>query len=239
MGDLRFPGETAEYRDARDRLLAAEDELGRRVEAVAELRRRLPLGGPVPEDYPFTEGPADLALDEPERTVRLSELFGAAPPGSEQHEAQSDVLPLYSFMFSPDMEQPRRMCTSLVDGFDGSAPDIRQRVGFGVVAKSPIRRLRAFARTRGWTNLRLLSSAGSSYNRDYHCEEPSGEQSSRMNVFVRGDGRVRHYYATEKGPSGPGQEPRHLDLLWPLWNALDLTPAGRGTQWRPTYSRRS
>jgi predicted dithiol-disulfide oxidoreductase (DUF899 family) len=29
-------------------------------------------------------------------------------------------------------------------------------------------------------------------------------------------------------PADPGQEPRITDLIWPLWNLLDLTPAGRG-----------
>ncbi|MHB2020084.1 MAG: hypothetical protein ACYCW6_24365 [Candidatus Xenobia bacterium] len=26
---------------------------------------------------------------------------------------------------------------------------------------------------------------------------------------------------------------RHVDLLWPLWNVLDLTPEGRGKSWYP------
>jgi hypothetical protein len=26
----------------------------------------------------------------------------------------------------------------------------------------------------------------------------------------------------------------HIDLMWPLWSVLDLTPEGRGTDWRPT-----
>ena len=26
---------------------------------------------------------------------------------------------------------------------------------------------------------------------------------------------------------------RHVDAIWPLWNVLDLTPQGRGTDWYP------
>ena len=54
---IRFPGESAAYRAARDELLAAEIELRRKTEDVAALRRKLPPGGAVPEDYVF-DGPA-------------------------------------------------------------------------------------------------------------------------------------------------------------------------------------
>jgi predicted dithiol-disulfide oxidoreductase (DUF899 family) len=103
------------------------------------------------------------------------------------------------------------------------------------VARSPIERIRAYARSRGWTNLRLLSSAGNSYHRDYHGEAPDGSQVPMLNVFVRSDGTTRHFYATELvfAETQPGQNARHVDLLWPIWNALDLTPEGRGTDWYP------
>src|SRR5262249_13497624 len=50
---ITFPGESAEYRAARDQLLEQEIELRRAMEAVAAARRRLPPGGIVPEDYLF------------------------------------------------------------------------------------------------------------------------------------------------------------------------------------------
>jgi hypothetical protein len=37
-------------------------------------------------------------------------------------------------------------------------------------------------------------------------------------------------------PTEPGQNPRHVDSLWPLWNVFDLTPEGRGTDWYPKHS---
>jgi predicted dithiol-disulfide oxidoreductase (DUF899 family) len=224
MASIRFPNESPEYRAARDALTQAETELTRRIEAVAEQRRQLPPGGEVREDYVFTERTAGQSAEGPPRQVRLSELFGG-----------HDTLLLYSFMFSPDMSRPCRMCTSLLDGLDGGAPDLVQRAGFAVVAKSPIDRLRSFAEERGWVNLRLVSSAGTTYNRDYHGETED-EQLSRMNVFGRRGEMIRHLYATEQTPAAPGWDDRHVDLIWPLWNLLDLTPEGRGRDWRPAYS---
>ena len=51
---ITFPGESADYRAARDRLLEQEIELRRATEAVAAARRALPPGGVVPQDYLFS-----------------------------------------------------------------------------------------------------------------------------------------------------------------------------------------
>jgi predicted dithiol-disulfide oxidoreductase (DUF899 family) len=99
-----------------------------------------------------------------------------------------------------------------------------------VVAKSPIQRIRQWAHRRGWSNLRLLSSFNTSYNADYFAETPEGSQIPALNVFRQTGEGIFHFYNAEMlyGPSDPGQHPRHVDLLWPFWNMLDLTPAGRG-----------
>src|SRR6478752_1841935 len=65
---VSFPGESEEYRAARDRLLVREIELRRATEAVAAARRELPPGGAVPEDYVFQGAGADGAAAD----VRLS-----------------------------------------------------------------------------------------------------------------------------------------------------------------------
>jgi predicted dithiol-disulfide oxidoreductase (DUF899 family) len=224
----RFPGESTDYRAARDRLLNAEIELRRSLEAVAALRRNLPPGGPVPEDYRFEEGAADLAESQTVRQVRMSELFRGG----------TTSLVIYSFMYGPKMEVPCPSCTSIIDGLNGAAPHVTQRTNLVVVARSPIQRIRAFARGRGWRNLRLLSSADNNYNRDYHAEDAKGAQWPVLNVFVRRDGAIRHFCATELlfAACDPGQEPRHVDLIWPLWNVLDFTPEGRGKDWNPKLS---
>jgi len=223
--DVRFPNESPEYRSSRDELLEAEMGLRRQLEDVAALRRALPLGGKVREDYVFEEGGRDLDDHEAKRQVRLSELF---------HQGK-DTLILYSYMFGPAMRQPCSSCTSILDGLNGTAPHVVQRVNFGVVAKSPIERIRGVARERGWRNHRLLSSAENTYNTDYHGEDTKGNQLPALNVFVRRPDGIYHTYCTELlfAPSEPGQDGRHVDLIWPLWNLFDYTPEGRGTDWNP------
>ena len=82
-----FPGESDEYRSARDRLLAREVELRQAMEAVAEERRALPRGGAVPDDYMFRSADGGPSIE-----VRLSELFA---PGR-------DSLIVYNMMFPRD-----------------------------------------------------------------------------------------------------------------------------------------
>jgi len=217
---IRFPGESASYRAARGELLAAERDLRGRVEQVAELRRKLPLGGELTEDYVFEEGEGV--------PVKLSDLFREG----------LDTLAIYNFMYGPAMKQACPMCTSFLDSLDGTAPHAAQRLNLAVVAKSPIERIREFARARGWHNLRLLSSAENTYNRDYHGETAEGGQLPVLSLFVRRGGKIYHSYSTELvyAPAEPGQNKRHIDMMWPLWNLLDLTPEGRGADWYPRLS---
>ena len=217
----RFPGETDEYRSARDELLQAEMELRRNSEAVNAQRRELPLGGEVPSDYAF----AELAADgEGTQDVRLPELF----------EDGKDTLFLYSFMFLPGendpLERPCPACSSIIDSLDGEAPHVTQQINLAVSAKAPIEQFGEVARSRGWRHIRLLSSAESSYNHDYNAERPEGGQLPIANVFVRRDGRIHHFWSSELmfAPTEPGLHPRHVDLIWPVWNVLDTTPGGRG-----------
>ena len=140
-------------------------------------------------------------------------------------------------MYGPKMPKPCPMCTSMLDGPNGNAPHIAQRTNLVVIAKSPLPRIQVHAKNRGWSNLTLLSSEKNTYNRDYGGESPGGAQMPFLNVFIKNK-TVRHSYGTEllHAPTGNGQDPRHIDSIWPLWNLLDLTPAGRGTDWRPKLS---
>lgn len=221
LHDMRFPNESPGYRAARDALLLAEVDLRRQTERVAEMRRDLPAGGAVPEDYVFDAFTTDGAVE----TVAMPALFG-----------DRDTLIVYSFMLGPEMEVACPSCTSILDSLDGASDHVNQRAAFVVVARSPIERIMAYARTRGWRKLRLLSSAGNSYNRDYGGETPAGKQLPSLNVFTRGeDGAIRHFYNTELlfAPSDPGQHPRHVDIVWPVWGLLDFTPEGRAPDWSP------
>lgn len=237
MNSITFPGESAEYRAARDRLLAQEIELRRSMEAVAAARRALPPGGVVPEDYIFRGVDADGAPTD----VRLSELF--AP--------DKDSLVIYNFMFPrhpgddrpgpqdgqtarlPLDETPCPSCTALLDQLDGAAEHVSQRVNLVVVANAPLERILTFARERGWRRLRLVSSAGNNYKREYHGQTPDGQQMPMLNVFHRDGQTIRHSWGSELlyAPSDPGQDPRHAGTIEPLWNLFDLTPEGRPGDW--------
>jgi len=230
---VTFPGESAEYRAARDRLLVQEIELRRAMETVAAARRQLPPGGVVPEDYVFQGAGADGVPTD----VKLSELF----------EPGQNSLVIYSFMFPrssgdkrpgpatgetallPLEEGPCPSCAAFLDQLDGAAEHATQNVNFAVVAKSPLPRIVTFAKERGWRRLRLFSSAGNTYNRDYLAETAGGGQMPMLNVFHRDGEAIRHFWGSELlyAPTDPGQDPRHVGTLEPVWNLFDLTPEGR------------
>ena len=175
---VRFPGESATYRAARDKLLDAEIEMRRTIESVAAQRRNLPAGGQVPQDYVFEEIVGADGTGT-KRKVRMSELFAEG----------KDSLILYNFMYGPEMPSPCPSCTSILDGLDGEA-------------------------------------------------QQKGEQMPALNVFVRRNGKISHFYNTELmfAGSDPGEDPRHVDMIWPLWNLFDVTPEGRGAKWNPKLS---
>lgn len=228
---VRFPGESHAYRVARDQLLRAEIELRRQTEATAALRRALPLGGAIPVDYEFDDGGDTPLATGVERKTRLSELFADG----------KDTLAVYSYMFGPAMSAPCPSCSSILDALDGEMPHLNQRANVVVIAKSPIQRIRRFAKERGWRHLHLLSSEHTTYNTDYQGETAEGRQMPALNVFLKRDGQIHHTWCSELMfvPPEAGQDPRHVDPIWPLWNLLDCLPEGRGGDWRPslTYDR--
>lgn len=213
---VRFPNESADYRRARDALLTEEIELRRHIERVAQQRRELPPGGVLPKDYDFMgeNGP-----------VKFSELFADHPS-----------LVVYSYMFGPQRKQPCPMCTSLLSAWEGEAEDVMQRVALAVVARSPIERLVAFKKERGWRHLKLYSDVSGDYTRDYVSAEDADEPA--FNVFTRRDGKLRHFWSGEMGmaTADPGQDPRGAPDPMPLWTILDSTPEGRGSDWYPELS---
>lgn len=232
-----FPNESAAYRCARDRLLSQEIELRRAMEAVAQARRALPPGGEVREDYVFQGVRADGTRGD----VRLSQLFA---PGR-------DSLVIYHMMFPrhstddragpstgataqlPLAEGPCPSCVALVDQLDSAEPHVAPRVNMVVVAKTSLPRLLTFAEERGWRHVRLLSAEQNTFNRDYGAQSESGEQMPMLNVFHREGDVTRHYWGSEMlyAPSDPGQDPRHVGTLEPMWNIFDLVPEGRGGDW--------
>lgn len=107
---------------------------------------------------------------------------------------------------------------------------VSPRVNLVAVGKAPLGHVLGFAADRGWRRLRLLSSLDSTYNRDYYGETAEGHQRPMLNVFHRDGETIRHFWGSELffAPTEPGQDPRHVGTIEPLWNILDLTPGGRG-----------
>ena len=236
---MAFPGESPEYREARNALLDAEIALRRQTEAVAAQRRALPPGGVVPGDYVFERIGAHFR-PEP---VKLSDLFG-----------EHGSLMLYSYMFGPEKDLPCPGCTHLLDGIEGAARHVPRRAPLYVVARSPIARLEAWAHERGWHHLKMLSTAGNAYPAHYYGNTASLTPAMRaergyqpdenwdepmLNVFRKdAEGTMRHFWGSELtfAPEDEGQHHRALDFADPVWGLLDTLPEGRGDDWFPSVA---
>ena len=211
-----YPNDSPAYRQARTALLAEEIELRRHIERVAAMRRALPPGGVPGQDYRF--------LDEQGHNLGLADLFG-----------RHGTLVTYFWMYGPQRDRPCPMCTAFLGALDVPVRDITQKVAFAVLGRSPVSRQLAFARERGWRHLRFFQTVGDDYARDYRGLAPDGSEWPALDVWTRdAQGQVRHFWGAELGGTqDPGQDPRGAPDPTPLWNILDLTPAGRGSDWYP------
>lgn len=218
MTNTRYPNESAEYRAAREALLAEEKALVEKTKDVAAQRRRLPLGGRLKEDYVFNWATDDKLG----KRVKFSELFG-----------DKDTLLIYSFMYGPHWDNPCPSCTSLMDGFDRTAYQVNQDAAFVAIAKAPAEMINAWAKKRGWSQIALVSGSESSFQLDYKCQGESDDmQYPVMLVFKKQDGAIYHFWATESTMN-------HVDTVWPYWNLMDFTPAGRPDRLTPPQAFRS
>jgi predicted dithiol-disulfide oxidoreductase (DUF899 family) len=209
----RYPsGASEEYKKARDELVDAEFALSKQVEKVAELRRQLPQGA-IMKDYTFQEGP--------DKSVTLAELGADGRSVVVQH-----------LMFDEKDDEPCGMCALWTDGFNGIATHAAEHCNFVVVGKAPVSKLRDYAAKRGWTKIRILSSAGTDFNSEMKMENPpwfpDANQMPGVSVFKKGsEGEMRHVYTGSAHFIDQSTE-RGMDLLSPLWNLLDIIPEGRG-----------
>jgi predicted dithiol-disulfide oxidoreductase (DUF899 family) len=220
-----FPNQDDEYVRRRAELLAAEIALRDQIEAVAELRRQLPIGRTMP-DYVFQEGPRDLRRDDPAEVVdvRFSELFGE----------DRDTLIVAHVMFAPEDDAPCVMCAMWADGYNAVAAHIEERAAFALVTKADIGQLRRWARSRSWDRIRLVSGYHNTFNRDLAFENEAGGQEPGVSVFTRTPaGTIHHRYSI--GADFDADTIRGIDLYAPVWQLLDLLPQGRG-EWFPDHS---
>ncbi|WP_170468170.1 DUF899 family protein [Ruegeria arenilitoris] len=206
---VSLPNESPQYRAARNALLTAEAELRAQIEQVANLRRGLPKGGTVPQDYTFRS--------EHGAPAPLSSLFGS-----------HDTLAIYSLMYGPDAEAPCPMCSAFLDGLNGQIAHISHKIAFAVVAQNTSEKLVDLKARMGWSDLPLYSALGTDYQRDYLAESEDGSQLPILNVFQRDQDGIHHFWSSELFFEPSDWHPRHVDAAWPLWNILDFTPQGRG-----------
>lgn len=215
----RFPGESAQYRAARQALLVAEIEFRRNMTRLVEQRRALPDGPLIDKDYRFVDGQGT--------ELGLIELFG-----------EHNTLVSYFWMYGPQRMRPCPMCTNWLGAVNGNAADIKQRVAFKIFGRSPVERQQAFAAERGWQHLDFLQTVGDDYANDLNLIGPDGGESPALVVFKRDGDRARLFWASEMASSmaDPGQDPRDAPDIAALWSILDLTPEGRPDTWYPRLS---
>ncbi len=207
---IAMPEATDAYRAARKQLSEAEMALIRQIEEVAAMRRSLPAG-PVVQDYEFLEG---------DKRVRLSELFSPDKP----------ELFMYHVMYWADDDEFCPMCSMWIDGLNGVAKHIEQRANFVVASRAPFEKLQAWAKRRGWDNVRLLSDADATLARDSGAEDENGDPVETVLVFTKNGSEIRNSYVAH---AYSFEEWRRIDLLQPVWNVLDLLPSGRD-DWHPS-----
>lgn len=212
-----YPNESHVYRQARRELANAEAALIEHVKEVARLRRTLPPGGKLKEDYLFTWATNERFGE----TVRFSELF-----------RERSTLLLYSFMFGPNWDKPCPSCTSIVDGLDRMAPQVGKDAAIVVVGKASALRIREWAEVRSWNQIDLVSGDGCNYQQDYCCQDSDDRQFPKMNVFKKKGDEVLHFWGSEIATND-------MDMFWPYWNLMDLTPEGRPNRPNPPQDFRS
>jgi predicted dithiol-disulfide oxidoreductase (DUF899 family) len=202
--------------DARRDLLAAEKDLTRRSDQVADLRRRLPWVR-VDTSYVF-EGPGG--------PVTLADLFA----GHRQ-------LLIQHFMFGPGWEQGCPSCSFMADHADGMMVHLANRdLAFAAVSRAPIDQIERFRRRMGW-QFSWVSSHANSFNHDFEVsftpeaiaegnvsynftkQAQIGQEMPGLSVFLKDEeGSIYRTYSTYG---------RGVEAMIGAYRLLDLTPMGR------------
>lgn len=216
----RFSNESAAYAKAREALLAEEIEVRRRVGELSKHIRELPEGPEMAEGWKFVSPNGG--------EVGLADMFGP-----------HDTLVLYHWMYGPERARPCPMCTNLLGPLAANAADLKQRVSLAVVARSKVERLIAFGMERGWRDLPYYQAVGDEFSLAIGGLDPESKgEIPVLMVLRKKDNRVRLHWMGETTleMADPGEDPRGAVDISPLWNILDLTPAGRDPKWYPKLS---
>ena len=232
-------GTRDEWLAARLELLAAEKELTRRSDKLAEQRQQLPWVR-IDKDYRFETDEGDASF---------ADLF----------RGRSQLL-VYHFMFGPEYTAGCPACSAIADGFDGFVVHLENHdVAMTAISRAPLEKLQAYKRRLGWT-FPWASSFGSDFNFDFNVSITEEQQrdggveynfrprdprplleaadssvaevaamagtdvatftreAPGMSAFALEDGVVYHTYSAYA---------RGLDVLWGMYAWLDRAPHGR------------
>ncbi len=231
-------GTREEWLAARLELLAAEKELTRKSDELAQRRQALPWVR-VDKDYRF---------ETEQGTVALPDLF----------QGRSQLL-AYHFMFGPDYQSGCPSCSAIADGFNGFVTHLANHdVLLTAVSRAPLAKLQRYKQRMGWT-FPWASAFGGDFNFDFNVsvtaeqqrqgteynyrqqpppdparkipEGPAkgaamagtdvatyGRERPGLSTFVLEDGVVYHTYSAFA---------RGLDGLWGAYQWLDRAPKGR------------
>ncbi len=148
-------GTRDQWRAARVELLAAEKELTHRSDELAKRRQELPW---VRIDKPYR-------FDTDAGSASLADLF-----------AGRSQLIIYHFMFGPDYTAGCPACSSIADGFNGSAVHLANHdVTLMAVSRAPLAKLQAYKRRMGWS-FPWASSFETDFNDDFGVRITEAQQ---------------------------------------------------------------
>ncbi|MDQ3673658.1 MAG: DUF899 domain-containing protein [Gemmatimonadota bacterium] len=240
-------GTRKEWTEARIELLAAEKELTRRSDELAQRRQQLPWVK-IDKEYRF---------DTDEGRASLADLF----------RGRSQLL-VYHFMFGPDYKAGCATCSTIADAFNGFGVHLANHdVTLAAVSRAPLAKLQAYKQRMGWS-FPWASSFGTDFNSDFNVSFTEAQQREGgieynyrrepplkdggwgkgpvddnaamtgtdeatytrerpgMSAFVIDDSVIYHTYSAYA---------RGLDGLWGMYQWLDRAPLGRnetGMWWR-------
>ena len=236
-------GTRQEWLAQRLELLAAEKELTRRSDELAQRRKQLPWVR-IDKEYRF---------DTATGSATLADLF----------RGRSQLL-VYHFMFGPNYKAGCPSCSMIADGFDGFAVHLENHdVALTAVSRAPLTKLTAYRERMGWS-FPWVSSHGGDFNFDFNISFTEEEQRKGLiqynyergghamdettvvpepvrqfaatcgtdvptytrdrpglSAFAMKDGAVHHTYSTYA---------RGLDGIWGAYQWLDRAPLGRNEQ---------
>ncbi|MEU6357513.1 DUF899 domain-containing protein [Streptomyces sp. NPDC047072] len=199
----------AEWRVAREELLAKEKAVTRARDALNAERRGLPMVE-IEEEYVFEGG---------DGKATLLDLFEGR-----------DQLLVHHFMFAPDWDAGCRGCSAFLDQIGHLAHLKARGTTFAAVSRAPYTKILPFKARMGWA-LPWYSSHGTDFNHDFEVTLEQGEERPGLSCFLRDHDRVFHTYsAYGRGLDGLGSTTSLLDLT-----ALGATTGGVRIRYHDEY----